>query len=102
MQTFDLCVLRFHLHDAREVANGGLGNFLRGRFGAILKRSAPEAYDRYFAPVAGGGPSGLQQPPRPFVFRLTDPASINVFDLTAVPIFENALVQFPATVESVE
>jgi hypothetical protein len=43
---------------------------LRGAFGMALERVAagPE-YARIFRPHAEGGPSGLADPPRPFVFR---------------------------------
>jgi hypothetical protein len=46
-------------------------NTLRGGLGLALRRtvSAPD-YARWFAPqAASGGPSGLVDPPRPFVFR---------------------------------
>src|SRR6202040_3116507 len=51
------------------------GNGVRGAFGSALKKIDAEAYARYFSPraVAGSGPSGLGDPPRPFVFRLAGP-----------------------------
>jgi len=47
------------------------GNILRGAFGSIFRRLDPPAFARIFAPRAapGAGPSGLADPPRPFVFR---------------------------------
>jgi hypothetical protein len=44
---------------------------VRGAFGTILRRIAPaEEFERIFAPsVAAGGPSGIRERPRPFVFR---------------------------------
>ena len=46
------------------------GNVLRGALGTILRHTAdPEEYTRLFAPVSTEGPSGLRQPPRPFIFR---------------------------------
>lgn len=45
------------------------GNVLRGALGTILSQTAPDEYHRIFAPHATGGPSGLQDPPRPFIFR---------------------------------
>jgi len=43
---------------------------LRGVLGATLKRIASaETYARIFEPKSQGGPSGLADPPRPFVFR---------------------------------
>ena len=46
---------------------GKAGNTLRGALGVVLGRS-PEAYGQVFRPL-DGGPSGLGDPPRPFVFR---------------------------------
>ncbi|MEZ5401963.1 MAG: CRISPR system precrRNA processing endoribonuclease RAMP protein Cas6 [Bryobacteraceae bacterium] len=49
---------------------GKAGNVLRGGFGLCLRATAaPEAYSRIFEPAALGGPSGLVDAPRPFVFR---------------------------------
>ena len=69
--TFDLYALRFHFcarapldFPAEESANT-----LRGRFGAALRQADPGAYQRLFAPVSADGPSGLHDPPRPFVLR---------------------------------
>src|SRR5579862_6063365 len=69
--TFDLYALRFHFcaraplyFPADESANT-----LRGRFGAALRHVDPGAYRRLFAPVSADGPSGLHDPPRPFVLR---------------------------------
>lgn len=69
-------------------------NVLRGGFGLTLKRIAtPEAYARIFEPRLQGGPSGLADAPRPFVFRARhldgrriEPGEafhfeINIFDL---------------------
>jgi hypothetical protein len=47
-------------------------NSLRGRFGAALRRIDRSAYDAFFAPERADGPSGLKNPPRPFVFRPRD------------------------------
>ncbi len=45
-------------------------NILRGGFGLALKRIASsETYARIFEPRLEGGPSGLADAPRPFVFR---------------------------------
>ncbi len=49
---------------------GETANLFRGQFGKILYRHDPAAYARLFAPVAEGGPSGLHDPPRPFVLRV--------------------------------
>ncbi len=86
--TFDLYPLRFRFTASEEVhfPPGQSGNILRGSFGRIFKKLTcrPEcadsrncerrgtcAYARIFEPtsVAGEGPSGLQDRPRPFVFR---------------------------------
>ena len=47
---------------------GKAANVLRGALGAMFKRIAP-VHQWAFAPVAESGPSGLADPPRPFVFR---------------------------------
>jgi len=46
---------------------GKAGNVLRGAFGKLLWGS--EDFARFFAPKQDSGPSGLADPPRPFVFR---------------------------------
>jgi hypothetical protein len=79
--------LRFHFLAEAPVhfAPGKSGNMLRGAFGSVFRQIAcvPHcpgakrcelretcAYARIFEPAAGGtGPSGLADPPRPFVFR---------------------------------
>ena len=71
--TFDLIRLRLHFRAAGSLyfPPGKAGNTLRGAFGMLLQRTAeaPE-YARIFEPRAtGAGPSGLADPPRPFVFR---------------------------------
>lgn len=53
--------LSFGEHDA--------ANFVRGQFGRMLHEGQPELYQRLFAPVTAGGPSGLKDPPRPYVVR---------------------------------
>jgi hypothetical protein len=46
------------------------GNILRGALGSALRRVVcEEDYSRLFAPAASRGPSGLSDPPRPFVIR---------------------------------
>ncbi len=76
---------------------GKAGNIWRGAFGLALKGVCPpEVYTRLFEPRSEGGPSGLADPPRPFVLRAApldglrfEPGEAfaieaNVFDL-AVP-----------------
>jgi hypothetical protein len=67
----ELQQLRFDFvaRDAIHFPVGKPANLLRGAFGAILKGASDEAYRRIFAPLAAGGPSGLVDSPRPFVFR---------------------------------
>jgi hypothetical protein len=49
---------------------GKAGNILRGALGLIFKRIAcSPTYRRVFEPISNGGPSGLADSPRPFVFR---------------------------------
>jgi hypothetical protein len=70
--TFDFLPLRFHFVAQTQIQfpRGNPANVLRGAFGATLKRTADaETYARIFEPKSRGGPSGLADPPRPFVFR---------------------------------
>jgi hypothetical protein len=80
--TFDLYPLHCRIVSQRSVPL--TPNLLRGAFGSALKKLSEEDYGRFFAPkiAAGGGPSGLANPPRPFVFRLMDPTHIgmNIFE----------------------
>lgn len=71
--------MQFHFHRLRfEMAArdrvylppGKAGNVLRGSLGLMLQAVDSEAYERLFAPRAAGGPSGLADAPRPFVFRV--------------------------------
>lgn len=69
---FEILALRFELRalDRAVFPPGKAGNVVRGAFGLALKRAAGEAiYSSIFAPSAASGPSGLGDPPRPFVFR---------------------------------
>jgi hypothetical protein len=70
--TFDLYALRFRFvaREAIHLPVGESANILRGRFGKALRQGDADAYARYFAPSASGGPSGLRDLPRPFVFRV--------------------------------
>jgi len=71
--TFDVLRLRFGFRAEQPLffPPGKPGNVLRGAFGAMLHKTASAAeYAAIFAPkAAGGGPSGLADQPRPFVFR---------------------------------
>ncbi|HTW67099.1 MAG TPA: CRISPR system precrRNA processing endoribonuclease RAMP protein Cas6 [Bryobacteraceae bacterium] len=74
--TFDLLVCRFQL-SARRVIQfpaGMPGNVLRGALGHALRETASaEDYARIFEPPAcAAGPSGLSDPPRPFVIRASN------------------------------
>lgn len=84
---------------------GKAGNILRGAFGKLLWGS--EDFARFFAPRQEGGPSGLADPPRPFVFRAAHldgrafeageefHFDVNVFDLRA-PLTEALTRACPA------
>lgn len=48
---------------------GKAANVVRGAFGLLLERVSDDAYKRVFSPHAQGGPSGMADQPRPFVFR---------------------------------
>jgi len=71
--TFDLFALRFHFRAQTAVhfPAGKTANLFRGQFGKTLHHVDPTVYARFFAPVrATGVPSGLHDPPRPFVLRV--------------------------------
>ena len=87
--TFDLYPLRFSFATCK--LRDFSANTLRGAFGSTLKNIDAEAYARFFAPkrAEGSGPSGLADPPRPFVFRMLGPLEVgmNLF-LTREPAFK--------------
>jgi hypothetical protein len=99
---FELYPLRFRFATCklREFSP----NTVRGAFGSALRRIDPESYRRWFVPVAGG-PSGLANPPRPFVFRLPGPLEIglNLFVTRqpAVELFTRVMAEL-GTIESVD
>jgi hypothetical protein len=70
---FEFYRFRFVLQalDAVTFPPGAAANTLRGAFGNLLRQSAAnDAYTRFFEPTSlAGGPSGLRDQPRPFVFR---------------------------------
>jgi hypothetical protein len=71
--TFDLFAVRLHFEAGRPVTfpEGATANLFRGQFGKVLHQRHPELYERWFKPVRETGvPSGLHDPPRPFVFRV--------------------------------
>lgn len=65
--------MRFHFYAQTAVRfpPGATADLFRGQFGKILYRRDLAVYARFFAPVAQGGPSGLHDPPRPFVLRVS-------------------------------
>lgn len=79
-------------------------NTVRGAFGSALRRIDPDSYQRWFVPV-DGGPSGLADPPRPFVFRLRgrSEAGLNLFVTRepAVELFTRVMAEL-GTIESVD
>jgi hypothetical protein len=94
--TFDFHPVRFHFVAQTRIRfpAGNPANILRGAFGATLKRiTSAETYARIFEPKSQRGPSGLADPPRPFVFRARhldgftiDPGEafhfdVNIFDV---------------------
>jgi hypothetical protein len=98
--TFELHPLRFRFAATSPLhfAPGESANILRGQFGKALFQQSPSAYDRLFAPSSGEGPSGLRDPPRPFVLRVahldglrvapgeTFDVGVNLFDIRAPAI----------------
>ncbi|MSV34441.1 MAG: CRISPR system precrRNA processing endoribonuclease RAMP protein Cas6 [Bryobacterales bacterium] len=107
--TFDLYPLRFRV--TPRGAASFTPNLLRGAFGSALKQLSEDDYQRFFAPSVppGGGPSGLADPPRPFVFRLREAHGIgarnigmNVFAPTTA-LFIRAMGHIAAfAIEAVE
>ncbi len=76
--TFDLYPLRFGFATCK--LRDFSANTLRGAFGNALKNIDEGAYAQFFAPqrAAGSGPSGLADPPRPFVFRMLGPLEVGM------------------------
>jgi hypothetical protein len=95
-KTFDLYPLRFRFETCK--VRDFSANSLRGAFGSALKKTDADAYARFFAPKReGSGPSGLADPPRPFVFRMFGPLEVgmNLF-LTREPtvdLFTRAMAE---------
>jgi hypothetical protein len=72
--TFEFYRFRFHFQALDRVyfPRGKSANVVRGAFGTLLRESAaPEEYQRLFEPgkALGKSPSGLEDWPRPLVFR---------------------------------
>jgi hypothetical protein len=78
--TFDLIPLRLHFVAKAPIhfPQGSAANLLRGVLGAWLMKTAPDSYARRFAPEYAGGPSGLRQAPRPYVFRAAHLAGVSI------------------------
>jgi hypothetical protein len=76
--TFGLYPLRFRFATCQ--LRDFSANTLRGAFGSALKKTDAGAYARFFAPkrAEGAGPSGLADPPRPFVFRMIGPLEVGL------------------------
>lgn len=76
--TFDLYPLRFRF--ATFKLRDFSANTLRGAFGSALKKIDGDGYERFFAPkrATSSGPSGLADPPRPFVLRPLGPLEVGL------------------------
>jgi hypothetical protein len=106
--TFDLYPLRFRFATCK--LRDFSANTLRGAFGSALKKTDAGAYARFFAPkrAAGSGPSGLVDPPRPFVFRMLGPLEVgmNLFLMRdpAVDLFTRVMAELgtPGSVAGAE
>ncbi len=111
MLEFSIRRVRFHFTalDPLRLPTGKAANTIRGAFGLALHETAPASeYARLFHPQASTGPSGLADPPRPFVLRcshlegLAAQASepfwldIHFFDTAnpGIPSFEAAFAQW--------
>jgi len=102
--TFDLLRLRFQFVAGATIyfPNGKPANLLRGTLGARL-HGDPDDYRKIFDPNLSNGPSGMADPPRPFVFRArnldgrtvtageTFDFSVNLFDLRIADRFVEAM-----------
>jgi hypothetical protein len=102
--TFDLLTLRFHFVATASIhfPEGTPANLLRGALGARLHQE-PSDYGEIFRPKLSGGPSGLADSPRPFVFRARGldgrtvapgqafDFAVNVFDLGIAERFVEAM-----------
>ncbi|HTS78557.1 MAG TPA: CRISPR system precrRNA processing endoribonuclease RAMP protein Cas6 [Bryobacteraceae bacterium] len=107
-RTFDVVALRFH---CAALKSGCIdANFLRGGLGKALRESDRDAYERWFAPRASEGPSGLRDSPRAFVIRVAEQRveagaefsfGLNLFDPEATDRVVRAFKRF-LRVESVE
>ncbi|HEY6344140.1 MAG TPA: CRISPR system precrRNA processing endoribonuclease RAMP protein Cas6 [Bryobacteraceae bacterium] len=62
--------LRFTARQSLHFPPGESANLLRGRLGKALMEASAADYARLFAPRREYGPSGLRDPPRPFVLRV--------------------------------
>lgn len=69
--TFELERLRLHFEAVEDIHFPPYmsGNVLRGAFGVLLRDVTSSGYARIFRPASEGGPSGMRDAPRPFVFR---------------------------------
>ena len=97
--TFDLFALRFQF-SARGTVHfppGETANLFRGQFGKVLYRQHPDVYAKLFAPVEEDGPSGMHDPPRPFVLRVRhlEPTVLDRFQV-GLNLFETRNPQIAA------
>jgi CRISPR-associated endoribonuclease Cas6 len=99
--TFDLIPLRLHFVAKAPIhfPQGSAANLLRGVLGAWIMKTVPDSYTRRFAPEYAGGPSGLRQAPRPFVFRAAHLAGVSI---AAGASFEFGINLFEARDEAVD
>ena len=96
--------LHFVAHRTLSFPKYGAANLIRGQFGKELFERQPDLYQRLFAPPhRAEGPSGLHDPPRPYVLRTANldartfapgdalDFSVHVFD----PLLANDFAEFP-------
>lgn len=97
--------MRLHFEAARPVRfpEVGTANLFRGQFGKVLHRRHPELYERWFKPLREVGvPSGLHDPPRPFVFRVRhlEGATVQRFHV-GINLFETYLPEIGEAIAEV-
>jgi hypothetical protein len=104
--TFDLFALRFQCSASppAHFPAGETANLFRGQLGKFLYRRDPAMYARFFAPIREAGvPSGLYDPPRPFVLRVRhlEGATLDSFHV-GLNVFETNRLEMIPLAEAID